>query len=220
MAEHGFDIKTTPASLEVFRDPRPKPKERFQGAAIIIGTMVLAVCALVFLPGKHEDPSMWHALANNSIGSPEFLFPASFVFCFLVIFGWFSIRWTLAAWPADDALRCDAQTFTALRERWFDTTDTMTPVSFPLASITDLRYAVIARAKNSAIYGLRFRLDGKKQKLLAGLEAPEAGKILEALKALGADVPDDPKLQKRIKEAMSLRVPDTSWMDTSWMEHK
>ena len=38
------------------------------------------------------------------------------------------------------------------------------------------------------------------------------------MKSLGADVPADPELDKRIKEYNEMQFGDTSWMDRSWME--
>ena len=63
----------------------------------------------------------------------------------------------------------------------------------------------------------RFIAHGRKW-ALPGLEAPEAKNILAGLKALGADVPDDPNLDKRVKETLEMRCGDTSWMDRSWMD--
>ena len=64
--------------------------------------------------------------------------------------------------------------------------------SYPLADVSAFRFAVIVSAKGAAFWGLRFRPHGRKW-ALPGLEAPEAKQILTGLRALGADVPDDPK---------------------------
>lgn len=132
--------------------------------------------------------------------------------------GWLAIRWTLAAWPVDEELRCERGTFTVSRARWLDVKGTLYSQSYALSDISQLRYGVIATAKGSTIYGLRFRAVGKNRQLLAGLQAPEAGTILTALKTFGADVADDSKLQKRIQKTLEVRGTDTSWMDRSWMD--
>jgi hypothetical protein len=219
MTSHGFDIYATDASVDVCRNPKPSAKSRFQGASIVVGSAILLLCVLVFLSGKHGRPSMWVELNSNPVSSSDFLVPMCIILAYIVFIGWLGIRWSLAAWPADDALHCDRSTFTFSRARWLDSQNHLDSHSFPLSSISDIRYGVIATAKNSTIYGLRFRLNGKKQKLLAGLEAPEAETILKALKSLGADVSDDPKLQNRIKSVREMRGEDTSWMDRSWMDH-
>jgi len=160
---------------------------------------------------------MWFNLTVQPFSSSDFLFPFCLICTLLIVMGWFGAHWALAAWPANDALHSSRTEITISRARWFDKTNTLIARSYPLSDISQVRYGVIARAKGSTIYGLRFLLKGKKQKLLAGLEAPEAAKILTALKSLGADVPDDQSLQKRIKDALELRG-DTGWMDRSWMD--
>lgn len=70
-----------------------------------------------------------------------------------------------------------------------------------------------------SFWGLRFRAHGRKW-ALPGLEVPEAKAILAGLKALGADVPDDPNLDKQIKQTLEMRFGDTSWMARSWMDPK
>jgi hypothetical protein len=218
MTSHGFDITVTSESVDVRRDPKPTTRARFSGALFVLLVPIVVLCALVFLPGKHGSPAMWTDLSSKPVTSSDFLFPFCIVLSFVIFMSWLGIRWSLAAWPTDDALHCDRNTFTVSRAKWLDTQNKLIPESYPLAQISELRYSAIATAKGSTIYGLRFRLNGKKQKLLSELEAPEAKVILNALKALGADVPDDPKLQKRIQSALEMRGTDTSWMDRSWMD--
>ncbi|HEY5328704.1 MAG TPA: hypothetical protein VIJ79_02370 [Acidobacteriaceae bacterium] len=219
MTSHGFDITVSNEVVDVHRDPKPAPKQKFWGAIVVITTILTVLCALIFLPGKHGSPAMWRDLSRAPINSSDFLFPFCLIGTFVILMGWLAIRWILAAWPADDALHCDRVNFTVSKAKWLDTKGTLVAHSFAISQISQLRYGAIASAKNSTIYGLRFRVDGKMQKLLAGLEAPEAGTILAALKSLGADVLDDPKLQKRIKSSLEMRG-DTSWMDRSWMDPK
>jgi hypothetical protein len=180
--------------------------------------VVLLLGLLSALPGKPGTHSIWVDLSKTPINYWRLWSAFCFIFPFAILMGWFFVWWIASAWPADDALQCSGGEWTISRTRWFDTQDKLVARTYPLNQITQLRYAVLAAAKGSTIYGLRFKANGKRQKLLAGLEAPEAGLILSGLKALGADVLDDPNLQKRIKAANEMRGIDTGWMDRSWMD--
>jgi hypothetical protein len=89
--------------------------------------------------------------------------------------------------------------------------------TYPLTEVSAIHFSVVASARGRAFWGLRFRAHGRMW-ALPGLEAPEAKGVLTALRALGAEVPDDPKLDKRTKETLETRLGDTSWMDRSWMD--
>ena len=152
MAHSDFSISITDKAVDVGYTPSVSdPRGKLYGFIFIISTIVVLACAVLFLPGKHGNPSMWHDLASAPAGSSGFLTPVIGLTLFTGLFGWQGFRYARAAWAS-------------------------------------------------------------------GLEAPEAKTILTGLKALGADVPDDPKLDKRIKQTLEMRFGDTSWMDRSWMD--
>jgi hypothetical protein len=67
-----------------------------------------------------------------------------------------------------------------------------------------MRYAVVARAKGTAIYGLRFEARGESWRILPGLKPRDAEKILKQLSSFGIKLSDDPTLAKKLaKEAVS-----------------
>ena len=105
------------------------------------------------------------------------------------------------AYPSDESFHCDRSTLTISRVRWLDihNKDWETR-SYPLADIEKIRYQALASAKGSSIYGLRFLAGGKTQRVLPGITPRQADKVLKALKALGADVSDDPEFSKRLEE--------------------
>jgi hypothetical protein len=70
-----------------------------------------------------------------------------------------------------------------------------------MAGVRDIRYRAVASMRGYSIYGLRFVAGGKIQRILPGLKPGDAEKMLIALKALGADVPDDPVLRRKLKQA-------------------
>jgi hypothetical protein len=218
MAHSDFSISITDKSVDVRYTPSvSEPRGKLFGFVFIISTLIVLACALLFLPGKHGNPSMWHDLTNAPSGSSVVFIPIGLML-FIGLFGWQGFRYARAAWASDEIFHCDREVITIKRIPWLDFSNrTWRTYTYPLAEVSAIRFAVIASAKGRAFWGLRFRAHGRKW-ALPGLEAPEAKEILTALKALGADVPHDPKLDKRIKETLEMRFGDTSWMDRSWMD--
>ena len=161
---------------------------------------------------------MWHDLASAPADSSGFLVPVIGLVFFIGLFGWQGFRYARAAWASDETFHCDREAITISRIPWLNFSNRIwRTYTYPLTEVSAIRFAVIASAKGRQFWGLRFRADGRKW-VLPGLEAPEAKTILAGLKALGADVPDDPQLDKRIKQTLEMRFGDTGWMDRSWMD--
>ena len=180
--------------------------------------LLLLACGVLFLPGKHGNPSMWHDLTSAPSGSLIVVFIPAGLVLFVGLFGWQTFRYARAAWASDETFHCDREAITISRIPWLDFSNrTWRTYTYPLTEVSAIRFAVIASAKGKQFWGLRFRAHGRRW-ALPGLEAPEAKPILAGLKALGADVPEDPKLDKRIKQTLKMRSGDTSWMDRSWMD--
>jgi hypothetical protein len=220
MTRGDFSISITQDAVDVRYTPSAtSPRGKLFGLIFIISMLILLACAELFLPGRHGTSSMWHDLARAPLGSASFLGPVIGFGLFLGLLGWQSVRYARAAWPSDETFHCDRTAITISRVPWLDFSNRIWRThTYPLANVSKIRFAVIASAKGRQIWGLRFRADGRKW-ALPGLESPEAKPILSGLKALGADVPDDPKLEKRIKQTLEMRDGDTSWMDRSWMDH-
>jgi hypothetical protein len=218
MAHSDFSISITDKAVDVRYTPSvSEPRGKLFGFILTIGLLVAVACAVLFLPGKHGNPSMWHDLVSSPSGSSVVFIPIGLML-FLGLFGWQGFRYARAAWASDETFHCDRGAITISRIPWLDFSNrTWHTYSYPLAEVSAIRFAVIASAKGRSFWGLRFRAHGRKW-ALPGLEAPEAKTILTGLKALGADVPDDPKLDKRIKQTLEMRFGDTSWMDRSWMD--
>jgi hypothetical protein len=64
---------------------------------------------------------------------------------------------------------------------------------------------VLTRLRGYSIDGLRFDAGGKTQRILPNLKPRDAEKVLITLKALGADVPDDPLIPGKLKGTPSLQ---------------
>jgi hypothetical protein len=120
-------------------------------------------------------------------------------------------RWSTAAWPSNENLRCDHTTLTISRIPYLDFGNrTWKTKSYALRDIEKFRFAVYASAKGSSIYGFRFYGGDREHKILPGLEAPEAQNILKALQSFGVDVVVDDKLEKKVKEALEKRGSQVS----------
>lgn len=221
MAHSDFSISITDKSVDVRYTPSvSEPRGKLFGFIFTIGMLVVLACAVLFLPGKHGNPSMWHDLASGPASSSGFLVPVIGLPLFMGLFGWQAFRYARAAWASDETFHCDREAITVSRIPWLNFSNrTWRTYTYPLTEVRAIRFAVIASAKGRQFWGLRFQAPGRKW-ALPGLEAPEAKTILTGLKGLGADVPDDPNLDKRIKQTLEMRFGDTSWMDRGWMDPK
>ncbi len=219
MAHSDFSISITDQAVDVRYTPSvSEPRGKLFGLIFTVSMLIVLACALLFLPGKHGGPSMWHDLASAPPGSAGFFIPVIGLPLFVGLFGWQMFRYSRAAWASDETFHCDRQAITISRIPWLDFSNrTWRTHTYPLTEVSAIRFAVIASAKGRQFWGLRFRAHGRRW-ALPGLEAPEAKTILTGLRTLGADVPDDPKLEKRIKQTLEMRFGDTSWMDRSWMD--
>jgi len=202
-----FTISISKDLVEVRLNPSASSPYAKLGGAIFSASMVIAVlCALLFLPGKQNRPSMWHDMSNARIESGDFLVPLTILIVCGGFIAWLGFRWSAAAWPSDETLLCDHTDLTISRVPYLDFRNrTWKTKSYPVRGIEKFRYSVYASAKGSSIYGFRFRANGREHKTLPGLEAPEAQSILKALQCLGVDAVLDNKLQKKADEALEKR---------------
>jgi hypothetical protein len=207
MELENFTISLKPDSAEIQLIPSANsPYAKLGGAIFIVSILIAGLCALLFLPGKHSRPNMWHDMSNASIGSSDFLVPLGLLTVVGGLLAWMGFRWSAAAWPSDETLHCDHTVLTISRIPYIDFRNhTWKTKSYALRDVEKFRFAVYASAKNSTICGFRFRANGRRHKTLPGLEAPEAQNILTALQRLGVDVVLDEKLQKKADEALKKR---------------
>src|SRR5208337_2508186 len=199
MPDQEFQVEVTKQSVDVrLNAPR---RTRFYALAFFGGLTVLAMCALLFLPGKHGAPSMWHDLLMSNADSSGFLFGCflllSFPFLILVM----TKRYVRLAFPSDETFHCDGSKLTIARARWLDVHNSRWDTfSIALADVREIRYRRIAYLRGYSVYGLRFIAGGKTRRVLPGLKGGDAEKILLTLKAFGADIPDDPPVPSKLKD--------------------
>jgi hypothetical protein len=106
--------------------------------------------------------------------------------------------------PSGQSLTCDRSTLTigriprsSLRGQWRHE-------SFPISTIKALQFGVVAWGR-TPVEGLLFKVDGKTKKVLAGLDSPEAAKVLDALASLGINIVRDPAMPMMVDMALSRR---------------
>jgi hypothetical protein len=198
MPEQQFHIEATNQSVYVRMDAG---RTRFFALASFVCLAVLGICALLFLPGKHGDPSMWHDLSAGPAGSAGFLTRLALLLCSPLFMVVTTKRYVMLAYPSDETFRCDRSTLSISRVRWFDVDnhrwDTQ---SYSLVEVRGIRYGAVASLRGYSIYGLRFEAGGRTQRILPGLKPRDAETLLAKLKAFGADVPDDPLVPDKLKE--------------------
>ena len=199
MPEPDFHVDINDRSVSVRLNV--SPRRRFYASIFFIAMLALMVCGLLFLSGKNGSPSMWHDLSSFPVNSGDFIVPLVILLscvAFVVLLSW---RYVVSAYPSDETFYCDGRTLTISKVRWLDIHNKhWDTCSYAVPEIVNMRYQAIARARGTSIYGLRFIAGGKTQRVLPGLKPREADKILKVLKSFGADVPDDPKLLKKLAE--------------------
>ena len=117
MPEPQFHIEATTQSVSVRMDTGRK---RFCALAFFVGFMILAICALLFLPGKLGNPSMWRDLSTSSIDSAGFWAPIILLLAFLVFMLLTTKRYVMLSYPSDEKLYCDRSRLSVSRVRWPD----------------------------------------------------------------------------------------------------
>jgi hypothetical protein len=218
MANGDFTISITADTVDVRHTPsESSPRGKLLGFITVVGAPFAMTACLLFVPDRHGS-NMWSDMLNASFDSSAFIVPLALLAAGSAFLAWTSYLYARAAWPSDETFHCDREVITISRVPWLDFGNhTWQTHVYPLRDVHRIRFAIIGILKGTAFYGLRFDARGGRW-TLPGLEAPQAKAILPALKALGDDVPDDPKLEKKVKETLSLRDGDTSWLDRSWMD--
>jgi hypothetical protein len=217
MAQSDFSISITDEAVDISHTPSLRaPRGKIAGLVFAISTSLVLFCAVLFLPDKNGSSIVLRNLTQAPSSSGQPYLSIAFLVFLPASWAWWGLRFARVIWPSDETLHCDHEAMTVSRIPWLDFSHrTWRTKTYPLSEVKKIRFAVIASNRNKTYYGLRFSAHGRVW-VLPGLEAPEAKPILMGLRALGADVPDDPKLDKRVRQALEIRG-DTSWMDKTWV---
>ena len=213
MVQSDFSISIKDDSVDVRYTPSArKPHGKLFGLIFSISMLVLFTCFVLFMPDKHGGPSVWVDLISTPREESWFVGKVIVILLFAAGSTWHVLRYARVAWASDEILHCDRKAITISRIPWLDFSNrTWRTQIYPLTEVRGIRFAVIASANRERIWGLRFRAHGRRW-ALPGLEATQAKAILVGLRALGADAPDDPGLDKKIKLTRQMQFGDTTWM--------
>jgi hypothetical protein len=204
MSQQGFEINITKDSVDVRRDVSFLIQR--YGSYVGLAYIALAVAGFYWVVlDSNGRASTWDVLMRYPATDRDFV---SAVLCLALVLPLMAAILFMGArtlFPSGELLHCDRSTFTVSRIPWFNLRGKWTTRSYPLPDISQLRFGTIIRSRGNNFDGLRFSAAGKEQKLFAGLEAPEAHKILKGLHALGVDVLEDPEMRDLVKFALEER---------------
>ena len=97
MAHNDFSISVSDKAVDVRYTPSVSdPRGKLFGFIFTICMLVVLACAVLFLPGKHGNPSMWHDLASAPLRSSGFWVPVIGLMLFTGLFGWQGFRYARA----------------------------------------------------------------------------------------------------------------------------
>lgn len=108
-------------SVEVRLDPSSRsPNAKLGGAVFIVSVGLVVLCAMLFIPGKHNGPSLFQNISGSGIESVEVLIPFGILIIGVGLTCWGGFWWSAAAWPSDETLHCDETILTISRIPYLD----------------------------------------------------------------------------------------------------
>jgi hypothetical protein len=161
------------------------------GTAIVFGVLsVVTVCAVAACLTTYEvqlSPSNW---------------PLAAIILFAGTLLWTAFR---NLFPAGESMTCDRSALTIGRIPGTSLRGRMSYEIIPISTIKEVQFDSVAIGGRTPVMGLRFKVAGETKKTLAGLESPEAARILDALASLGVNVARDPAMPMMVDMALSRR---------------
>jgi hypothetical protein len=207
MAGQGFDIDVTPTEILVKQDGSLQSggSRARTGAGSILAAAYLFVFTVII--DKHGRPGLWSELKGVPRHSFEFYFLSLFLSGILVFCGYLLLIGVRLFFPAGEELHCDRTAFAYSMIPWVRLRGRWKRRSFPVADISELMYGVIRYGKPDKntvdVYGLSFYVGKKEYKILAGLEASDADRIVKQLRAFGVDVIINQNMSKLVEKSVS-----------------
>jgi hypothetical protein len=177
----------------------------------VFGSIAMAVLAAawmyyaVFRP--HHGYAVWWTLTHERASSRYFIETAVAILLNLILSGYILALGVRSLFPSGEKLRCDYSQLIVSKIPWVSFRGRWTTRVFSLAEISQMEYEVLRRgtARDPSVYGIRFLADGKVQKILSRIEAPEASHLLRGLERLGLDIRHDPDTLAKIQETLGDR---------------
>jgi len=206
MLARGYEIDVTKDSVELKRDSSTVSlDERIVPGLLSIGFAIVMFCAMFFLPGKHNRPSVWEDLTYYRWPSSDFVAALIETIFAATLWGLMTLFGLRQFFPSGEELYCDRSTLTLAKIPWYNLLGQWNKHLFPIDTISELTYAVVSSGRYGDTYGIRFFAKDKGKKTFAGIEAPEADMVIKGLKSLGVNVIEDQDMSAKIDEALRKR---------------
>lgn len=189
-------------SVHVESSYRPAFRRSRTLACAALFALSIWLVASTFRPDRYGY-TLWRYLENYPKSSRVFtdhLVPLIFL---AIEVGFFVLCALRMFFPSGETLHCDRHTLvvsriplTSFRGKWKTRT-------FPVSEISELHYGVVqSGGRGHSSYGILFCVCGMEEKMLAGLEPPEAHRILKAMSGLGANVSKDGDMRYLVRESL------------------
>jgi hypothetical protein len=200
MATRHFHIKITPDAVDVSTSESAHASRR---PGVNVAMMVAGVGFFLWQTFRTDryGYTLWRCLERYPRHSWEFRDALFGMVVMALVTGLFFILGLRGLFPSGETVHCDRSTLTVSKIPFVSFRGKWRTRTFELLYVCSLRYTVLQSGRGESTYGIRF-LCGGKQTMLAGLTAPQAYRILGALKILGADVPEHREMRYVVREAL------------------
>jgi hypothetical protein len=202
MATRHFQIEIKADSMEASSSESAHGNSRRPGVNLaVMGFGVLMFLWLTFRVDRYGY-TLWRYLAVYPHNSSTYKDNVFGLVMGAILCGMFFLAGLRAFFPSGETMHCDRSTLTVSKIPWISFNGRWHTREFVLSEVTELCFGVLQSGRGDSIYGIRFVYACRKQKMLAGVTAPQAYKILSALKSLGADVPAHHDMRYVVREAL------------------
>jgi hypothetical protein len=183
----GFSIEISPASLRVTADktaisPRKGSVVRTTVKVLYCIFIALFVVMIIVDLENHHKPAMFLPFA--------------------VILGLSCLSFLFGAFQGKNDIFCTEDELKVIRKIRGKVTGQWT---FPKHLVGPIQFTVFSSSRSSSVYGLLFSVEGKKVRVLAGLEIVEAARILAELDRLGYTAVRDVGMPMAVEMAIERR---------------
>jgi hypothetical protein len=103
MPEQDLDVDVNDLSVSVrLNVSGHAPRARFHACILFTAIGAIAISGLLFLPGKHGNPSMWHDLSSSPVDSGGFIVPLTLLLSLPVSMVLLTWRYVVFVYPSDE----------------------------------------------------------------------------------------------------------------------
>jgi len=170
------------------------------GAAVALWGAVLAYIGLI--KPDRNGYSVWWRLVHDHLTSrflTNVVIPDGMAF---VVWSFFAAMGIRSFFASGQMLHCDRSQLKISKIPWLNFAGQWRSRTFPVAAISEADLAIWPTRTRETSYLICFRVNEKRQKILAGITAIEAHRILKGLKALGVDIRRDPDRSLSVRESI------------------